>query len=334
MKNKIKLSASKLDKFSSCSWLYYLTYVLRFSSPSNSGNVRGNTCHSVFDFLLKEKRKPLVDKILKEKNIEVSPALSRYVRRYLIKGGLTEYDHKGEHNYDLTNKMIVTGLSLDFYCEGAELEAAETEFNYDGGEYYLRGFIDKIANYPQKTVIHDYKSDAQAWKGSKKDFNIQSMIYSLWMMKERGIIPYVKFIFLRLKKSPILEKHYTREELEGFASYLCYITSFLKDFTFEKAISNFAASKGYVKDGGFEGLTMCGKSKYKGELKDDGVSLVYSCPEKWPYNYFAVFNEKGEHLYSSRDEPKLNEGETAIEQEYRGCPYFNRENYKEEMKNS
>lgn len=329
MKNKkpVRLSASRLNCYNSCSWVYFVQYVLKIKSPSNSGSSRGDVAHRVFECLLNSKRKPLVAKILKEKTVKCHPPLARFVARQLTKHGLTEYDKKGEHNFDLVDEMILVGLSLDFYCDGWELEPPELEFKYKGNGYELLGYIDKSATKPGQYLIQDFKSSQKKYEGEEKDFNIQSLIYSLWSYKERGIIPFVQFIFLRFKDDPFIEKQYTAEELDGFQDYLIYITSYLSDFTFNKAIDNMAVDKGFPKDGSFSGRTMCGRSKSPTDTKKDGT-LMYACAHKWPYNYFAVFNDKGEHLYSSRDEPKLNEGETAVEQEYLGCPYFNRDYYK------
>lgn len=330
-KEKIKLSYSKISKHEDCSFLYHVNYILKIRGGSNMAARRGNICHVVFECLLKSKRKKYTQKILKAKSIETIPSILRLVLKRFKLDDIAEYDNKKNHNFTLTNQMILTGLSLDFYCKGGELEAAEKEFNFENSLYILRGFIDKIAKYPDKRVIFDYKSDQSLWTEDKKNFNIQSLIYSLCEWKQYGIIPYVKFIFLRFEKTPFLEKHYTEEELVGFQDYLEYIAKYLTNFTFDKAVANLAATKGFPEDGSFTKRTMCGQSKFPGDLKKDGKSPKYHCSEKWPYTYNAVYSKDGEYLYGTRESPTLKDGEMTIPLDYKGCYYFNRQNYSDEV---
>lgn len=140
-KQPLRLSASRLNTHNNCSWIYYVQYILKLRSPSNSGSSRGTVAHTIFECLLNPKRKKIVEKILKGNTINSYPAVARLVQKNLKKEGLQEYDRKGEHNYNLTDEMIVTGLSLDFYCDGWELEPPELEFNYQGKGYQLIGFF-------------------------------------------------------------------------------------------------------------------------------------------------------------------------------------------------
>jgi len=332
-KKMVRLSASRLSTLNSCSWIYFCQYILKIKSPSNSGSSRGTIAHAVFEYLLKNRRKPLVEKILQAKTIKCYPPLEKYVALYIEKEGLTEFDKKGEHNFNLIDEMIQVGLSLDFYCEGWELEPPELEFKYKNDNYELLGYIDKSATKPGDYFIRDFKSSASKYEGEEKEYNIQSLIYSLWSYKERGVIPFVQFIFLRFKDDPYIEKRYSKQELDGFSEYLTYITQYLSNFTFEKAISGLAAEKGFPKDGGFKGRVMCGRAKFPGDLKKNG-ELAYFCPHKFPYTYHAVFDNSGEYIYSSREKPDLKDGENIVEQEYKGCWYFNKQNYQKEMNNS
>lgn len=322
----LKISASRLASHDKCSWIYFCTYVLKLRSPSNAGSARGDVAHRVFECLLKEKRRSLVSKILKKGTITASKLVTRFVSRQLKVHGLTEFDKKKEHNFNLTDEMIVTGLSLDFYCQGWNLEQAELEFNYKGQGYELLGFIDKSATKPNQFLINDYKSSQEKMTKKEEDYNIQSLIYSLWSYRERGIIPFVRFIFLRFKDNPYIEKHYTPEQLEGFEDYLVYITQYLSDFNFEKATAGMAADKGFPEDKSFSGRTMCGRSKSPTDTKKDG-GLMYACYYKWPFDYYEVYSKDNDILYTSKEKPVLKEGERMVEKKYLGCPAFNKLNY-------
>jgi len=327
--SSVVLSGSKLNVFSKCSWIYYATYILGIRSEGNSGSQRGSVVHVVFDCLLSKRRKKYVDKILNDKTIKNCLPVLKLVQRLSEKNNLGEIDNKDQNNLDLIDSMIVTGLGLDFYCEGGNLEKAETQFSYKGDGYEIRGAIDKIAKYDENYKIFDYKSSSNKYKGEESEFNEQSLIYSLWFYRLYGVIPFFRFIFLRFEGDPFIDKYYTENEIKGFEEYLIYITKYLEDFDLKKGMSNMAADKGYPKDGSFSGLTSCGYAKYPGHVSTKTGKEYWACSYKFKKTYYYIFDDKQEVKYVTDKPEKITEEEwkNVKTMEYAGCPAWNRDKY-------
>src|SRR6478735_2732864 len=104
MENKIKISASRLKTFQSCSWQYYCKYVLKLPDTTNNGALMGTECHTVFECLLKPRHKKLYDAVMTAPmTITNAPSIERHVKAYMKKHSLPE---------ELFNKidtMIVVG---------------------------------------------------------------------------------------------------------------------------------------------------------------------------------------------------------------------------------
>lgn len=324
----IKLSYSKLSTLEACSFKYFVNYVLKIRGPGNWGSTRGSISHLVFNVLLQEKRKNYVKTILAAKNIEAVPSIFRYVKKHIDKTGLSEYDDKGNHNYNLINDMIVFGLSLDFYCEqekGGTIQKGEEEFLYVSPKgYTINGFIDKLVEYEDKIKIFDYKSNATPYEG--EEGTTQAMVYSLWAYRVKKMMSTVRFIFLRHEQAPYLDKEFSAEEIEGFEEYLINVTKYLEKFTFKEALSNMAADKGYPKSG-FSGKLHCGYAKYPGHIKEKTGQPYFSCFCKFPFKYYGVYDKDGQYLYGSIEKPVLKPGECMLNQEYLGCYAYNQGNY-------
>lgn len=328
--SNVILSPSKISTHSKCSWVYYMNYILKFKSPGNSGSARGSVVHIIFECLLNPRRRGLFNKILLDNTVKKSPSVVELIKKLSIKNDLTEeFDNKGNHNFDLIDNMILVGLKSDFYCEGSKEISAEQEIYYKDkeGRYEFRGIIDKIAKYKNNSYkIFDYKSSSEKYKGEEKDFNLQSLIYSLWFQKQYGIIPFFRFIFLRFEGDPFIDKQYTNEELNGFEEYLIYIASYLDDFGLDKAKLNLAADKGYPTDGSFSGMLACGYGKYPGHKNKAGKEY-FVCPMKFARTLYVVLDTDGQIKYSTDnvDCIKSNEWEFVKVMNYSGCPYWNRE---------
>ena len=323
----IPLSASRLATYKKCSYIYYGSYVLKLPRGSNDGARRGTVVHSVFECLLNPRHRWLYEEILEKKGIKAIPLMNRFVRKLAKKQKLVrKFDNKGIDNYELIEQMILTGLKFDFFCEGNELENAETAFDYTNlkGTYRILGFIDKIARSSDgKLGIWDYKSSASKFSGDDLEDNVQAKMYSLYALRVRGMNSFVRFVFLRFPRQPIIKMQFSETELIEFEKMLEQVSQELKDFNLEKAYSNFAYDQGY--GGGFKGLMVCGKAKNPGEKKEDG-SPVWHCEYKFPYHYFALCNANDAVIVTSmiKDDlrPDESKGEYVIQKLFKGCPRF------------
>jgi hypothetical protein len=329
---KQSVSASRLNALKQCSWAYWVQYkYLKIKSGDNHGNLRGGIVHLVFEMLLKDKpkRKEYVDLILAAKTIAVVPSIHRYVMKFFKRHNVTEYDNKDQHNFTLTNSMILLGLSLDFYSAGGKVLGSELEIEYEGANFKITGFIDQLIQIEDKLVIRDWKTSASRYEGDEANFNLQSLTYALWLYRVKKAMCLVRFIFLRFEQNPYLEKVYTEEELEGFEVYLNDVAKYLQKFNFQDAISNTAYDKGWLSDQGFQGRIVCGRTKARGELKKNG-KLAWCCPMKHPGTYFALYDKEGKYLRGFWERPDLKPGEFVLEQEYKGCYAFYPQNYIDE----
>lgn len=323
------LSASKLGTLSKCSLLYYFQYILKLRNPDNDGSRRGSIVHIIFECLSNKRHKKHYNNIIKNNSAFSSKAIYRLINKLANKFKLGQIDNKGNDNFAMIDSMILLGLSLDFYNKNGLLHAVELAFDYEGEGYNMRGVIDKVVKYPKnKYVLMDYKSSSSKYEGEELNFNIQSLMYCLYFYKTKGIIPFFKFLFLRFKDDPFIEKTYTEEDLLGFEQYLIYITDSLKDYTFQKACGNLAANKGYPKDGTFSGLMVCGRGTHIGQKKKDG-NLLWQCSLKHPKPIYCIKDKQGELKYSTdnKEDIKLSDGDYFEIFNYSGCPAFYKENY-------
>lgn len=300
-----------------------MTYVVGIKGGDNDGSRRGSIVHKVFECLLKSRHKKHYDLIMEKGSAFKSAVVVRLIAKMARSMNLSEYDDKGNHNIELIDSMIMIGLSCDFYCKGQELEKAEAEFYYEGSNYIIRGALDKIAKGERYTIF-DYKSSERKYVGEDEEFNVQSLMYSLWFYRERKAIPFFRFIFLRFKDDPYIDKEFTEEQIKGFEDYLVYISDYLQHFNYQKAVSNLAATKGYPKDGSFSGMLACGYGKYPGHIKPTTGKPYYICAFKHPKKFYFIKDYNGDVKYTTDNTHDiiLENGDSFEEFSYGGCPHW------------
>jgi len=308
-KEKIKLSASKIKTAESCSWLYYSKYILRLPDTGNSGSSRGTICHLIFELLLNDRHKKYFDDLCSGKaGVIKNPCIHRLILKHAKKLKVDD-----EENLDLIYDMIQTGLQTDFYCEGAISVEPEKEFLFEEKDYLLNGFIDKLAFYDEnKCKISDYKSSKKKFSKEEIDFNLQNLIYSLAVYKEKNIIPDVDFIFLKFKKQAIQQAPKpTKEQLAGFEAYLSYIAKQLASFDEKSSTSSLAATSVKKK-------WMCGSD----------VEGKWICPSRLPVVYYIGLDDKDKFVKSSFDRKDLEDNEKIVlinKIDYKGCPFWRKD---------
>jgi hypothetical protein len=111
------------------------------------------------------------------------------------------------------------------------------------------------------------------------------------------------------------------EDLEGFEHQLTAIQEYLDNFSEEDAYGNLAAKQAYPKDKSFGGPLQCGFAKEKGQLKIDG-SVMWHCPAKFDFEYFATIDENGKQIKSYFNESDIPEGQKYEKRQYEGCPHY------------
>ena len=321
MINLLALSASKLKIFDSCSWVYYSNYHLHIPQNQNDGARMGGCVHNILELLIKPKHHKYVEKLVKAKTI-VGSSIEKLVRHYAKKEELV----LTQENLLKIDQMLLVALNTEFILENAKFIEAELKFDIKNEDpiYYIKGFMDKTWMRGDEVIIDDYKSSKVKFKGSDSESNLQSLVYSLAALKLwPGKKPRVRFIFLQHPKDPIMECTFSEDALAGFEYYLEEVQKKVNNFTEKDAKKGLAYNKGMPKDGSFSGMLMCGRAKFPGELKKDGINPQYFCPYKFPFEYYIV-KKDGQFKYSTKKiDVVLKEGETIEKAHYGGCPAFN-----------
>jgi hypothetical protein len=269
----------------------------------------GTCCHSVFECLLNPRHKKKFNKIIKkDASIKKCKVITRYIKWQMRKFNIPK------ENFDKIDSMIVMGLITDFFVKGAKLEAPELEFDIINKKpfYRIGGFIDKPAIKGDNFLIYDYKSSKQAFTEQELKTNIQAQIYSLAAKHlHPHLKPIVNFIFLA-HNPPTRTIEFDDNEIKGLEKYLEEIYYKISNFTQKDFASNLAANKGFPKpEEGFCKRLMCGRAKSPNEKKKNGDPAWY-CPQKFPYDYWALCNKDGKTIKSSLErkdlKPKIDDG--------------------------
>lgn len=347
MSKEIKQSASRLKTAKTCSWLYWCNYHLKLPDKSNEGAMRGDICHSIFEFLGREDRKPYYEQAIGSGNIYSIPSL----KKFIYKKAKT-YKIDDNENLSLMNDMIIAGLEYDFFGKqfGEPTQVySEKEFDLhivkNNGEidFKIRGFIDKLFLYDSISlaIIRDFKSSKKKFEGDEVDKNLQDFIYSVAV---REMFPQYKkreseFLFLKFDLSNgknsdglLKMKKISKIALDSFEKKLTKSQKYLENFNIRTAKSNYAADKKIAKDSGFEGIIVCGFAKAPGELKKDGKPK-WHCKFKFPFEYYALYETDGKLIKTAFLEDydqllKIKKENQYIKREnYEGCPRWNQTSY-------
>jgi len=343
----VALSASRIKTVDQCSWVYWCKYKLKLPDTSNDGASRGTICHAIFECLGNPRHKKHYDLIIKKKNIFASKSVERLVMIFAKKLNVDD-----QENIDLIKEMTLNGLLYDFFGDRPDEAFSEKDFtieiNSGAKKYKIRGFIDKLFLYKQKStaLIRDFKSSKQVFKGKEISDNMQDLMYCLAVkhLYPEFLKRKVEFVFLKfdlgrdllgsLGNGLVEMMDISSKELEGFEYQLTEIQRFLENFDEVDAVSNLAIHQGYPKDGTFGGPLACGREgfkKKKGEylLDSNGDKIPsFICSFRRPFSYWALVNSNGDVIKSAHKDDKdslcANEakGELIELKEYSGCPYW------------
>ncbi len=310
----VKLSASRIKTLFNCSYLYFSQYILKIPDESNSGAARGSVSHSVLECLLRPDRRWLVDKIKEVNNPFASKAVKRMARMLAKKYGVWN-----EEDFEMIRNFILVALKLDFFMEGAEVEA-EYEFNIKTDSWHAGGFVDKVGVYPDRIQVVDYKTSKKKFAKDELSFNLQNYFYTYAVQQKYPGVPVsLQFQFLKFPKDPIQDAPQISEgEMKGFIEWLKSVGEFLSSFTLAEGLAK--PAKDDIKT-----RWLCGKPA--GSLKADG-SPAFTCKFRSPFLYFELV-EDGKTLKTSRSKEELDrikkDGQEVVQKSYLGCPFYKNE---------
>ena len=109
---KETLSASKIKTLKSCSWLYWCKYPLKLPDKTNSGALKGEIVHLVFECLGIDRHKKHYDLILKKKN----PFASKAAKRLVLKHVKNKNIYEDEHVDDIKEMIYKASLYRKMLC--------------------------------------------------------------------------------------------------------------------------------------------------------------------------------------------------------------------------
>lgn len=325
------LSASRIKTLQTCSWQYYVNYILNLKDEGNPGSKMGSLVHVIYECLGNPRHKKHYDDLLSSQKLDGSKVIKRYLERGLKKNGLDE------SYLPLVDTMLIEGVNYDFFGQ-AEGEPTESfsELNFDiqkneeGKKYRIMGFIDKLFLYKEqcKVKIRDFKSSKRQFEGKDVDDNIQDLMYRLAVkhLYPEYLRQKMEFVFLQFdcKQAGVVKTPDVCDgELEGFEHFLTEIQQLVDNFDERAAKSNLAYDKGYVKEEGFAGRVVCGRADRPDALKKDGSAAWY-CPCKFASEYWAVVEKKKTiKTFKTEKEAKDFAGEKEVKRMlYKGCSAF------------
>ncbi len=320
IKNRVILSASSVKSFLDCSYLFYQTRFNKVPDWTWPATKLGTLAHLILELLSNPRHKKHHDLITTSRTVYSSAAMTRVIRKFCAQN--PDLDDTTLADLD---KVLFTALDHDFFFEEAtEVLPAEYAFEIDYHDFQIKGFIDRMAFYPGRARIRDYKTSKKKFDDEEMLWNIQSIFYQLAIRHNFNIPALVEFLFLRHPPtSRNATKHvqevspFPDEVLDGFIEYLREINRAINAMTEKSSEDNMKSTK----DPGF---------------------CNFVCSLQKPFDYWQVTDAKGKvrsarlskHLSKVEgitDEEimsdvlrqlKMQPGETMVAKRWGGCPSF------------
>lgn len=298
-----RISASRLNAIDQCTMKYYLHEILGLPEKTWPRTHAGSTSHSVLEALARPKHRAHYDAVKAANSIYGSAAIGRLVRLWQSRTKM-----KDEIVADVDAMCMLAINQTDFLDEGAIRRFdPEHEFNMtlpSGG--IVKGYIDRLAQYPDRWVIWDYKSQRERFTAKEVKDSYQSLTYQLYLWKTFGVLAEVRYVLLRhppTKRTP--EKHIqitppaTPAQLIGFEQYLDHMWGVVNSFGMTEAHA------GYCGDEGF---------------------CLRVCSYRYPMTYLAVVDQATGQTISTHmldNPPNLAYNQRVEERSFSGCARFN-----------
>lgn len=305
MANNIRLSASRINTYLTCSMVFYYENLLNLPSKTHPKTLVGTLAHAIAEYIRKPKWKHLLDEmdcgdIINYKGSKtITKLVDLFQQKYDIPFNLLD---------DINGMLTVLFKHFDFWKKDAEKQyPPEFEFIFKVGDYELKGIIDALAEYKDQFVIIDYKTKGKVFSTKELNDNIQSSIYQLFIYKKYGKLSKVQFVMLRHAPTKLKPKKFLQEvpaktpdQLMGVEQYLIEMGRFFNKFTYKDALSG-----------------MC---------KDEGFCR-YVCQFREKFTYLQVLDKNNQivknYLMSDLDKIVLKDGERINIFRHEGCPKYN-----------
>jgi hypothetical protein len=305
-KKRVRLSASRIETFQTCSALYYAKYLLRLPDPVGEAARRGSVAHDTLELLLNPRHKQVYTAAVLHNTCKEVPALWRVVQRFARK-----YRVEDDKSLDMIDGFIMAALKNEFFGpKGTYKALPEQKFDVvvereDGRSWRATGFLDQLFFVEDETGrwldIKDFKT-GQVFKKDKLEYSIQALMY---LCVSRYLYPEFarrRFRFQFVKGRMTWQLFYaTEDQLNGFEWILTDVQRAMDAFTEKNALDSTRKAAG-------ESCWLYGQE----------------CRAKQPRDYFALVDQDGTILAGADTEAELTakEGQTIEKRHYSGCPAF------------
>ncbi len=297
-----RISASRLNAIEQCTMKYYLNEICGLPEKTWERTVMGTIAHSVLECLVRPKHRAHHDAVKAANSIYASEPIKRLARLWQSRARISDTNMA-----DLDSMCMVAINHTNFLDEGAvKVFAPEHEFHMTlSNGVVVKGFIDRMAEFPNSFVISDFKSARNKMTKAEVRDSYQSKVYQLYVWKAFGKLASVRYIFLRhgpTNRAP--DKHImitepaTPAQLAGFEQYLEHMGKVVNAFGLPEAHSGFCADEGFCER---------------------------VCSYRRPMTYLALVDESGAtvstHMLDNPPHPAHNQ--RIEERRFGGCTRFN-----------
>lgn len=316
-KNRITLSASSIKQFLDCSWLFFVTRMLKLPDHTHPKTHVGSLAHAILEAFCKPRHRKHYEATIHHQSVYGSPAIKRMIRMFRDK----HPDVTDEHMEDL-DALIFVALNHDWSCKDAvKILPPEYPFEIDFGAFAIKGFMDRVILYKHGAIIRDYKSQSKKFSDDDLQNQLQAFMYQTAVKHEFGLSAVVEFLLLRFPPNRRDPSRYLQvveplsdAQIEGFKVYLSHLNEAINALTEETATDNLKSQHDY----GF---------------------CTRVCSLKDPFDYWVLLGEGDTPLASTRvpkyglpeeqdpnrwafDQLAPKSGQRVQKRRYNGCPGF------------
>ncbi len=283
--------------------LFYMSEVLKLPQKVWARTSAGTVTHAILDVLARDKHREYHNIVKMAGTLEASSAISRLLKMWIARLKITP-----DIAADIDPMCLLAINETNFLDEGA-IRTFEPEHEFrmtlkNGA--IVKGFIDRMAEFPHEFVITDYKTARN--KKTKEEVleAFQSLVYQLYVWKTFDKLASVRYLFLRhppTKRAP--DKHImvtppaTPAQLAGFESYLEHMFEVINRFGPDEARAKYHMDSGFC----------------------DRV-----CSYRTPRTYLSIKKRGTNALVGNflpEHAPELKADEWVEELKHKGCPRYN-----------
>lgn len=297
----MNVSASKVSDLDKCTMLFYLKHVLGLPDSTHWKTKVGSALHNVVEYVLKPKRRAILDLILANGfQFAAFPSIDRYCRQFATHHKIDLWDHQ-----NVEEMLQLTFTTLAPYLKRGEF-LSEQRFEIDLGEgATASGYVDIASIGPDKRIL-DMKTKGQKFTKKELAASMQAIIYQMWYHETHGELVPVDFIMTRFPPTKRLPTNHiqnvpppTVEQIRGLKYYLRELHKTMNTFGLKEAHGSF-----------------CGDTFFCDKL----------CSFRRPMTYLALVDNATNQTLSTHmldNPPHPCDTQRVEERTFGGCPRFN-----------